>query len=87
MLEGFADDAELAFEGVPVGTFSGRESIAAAYRERPPDDEIDVLEASEREDGVVVAGYAWRREAGTRAGEMRLTQEAGKIKRLVVTFD
>jgi steroid delta-isomerase len=78
MLAQFADDAELVFEGVPVGPFRGKEAIAAAYRDRPPDDEIDLLE-----DG----GYAWRRDAGRRAGELRLETADGKITRLVVTFE
>jgi steroid Delta-isomerase len=47
MTELFTDDAELAFEGVPVGPFRGREAILAAYREQPPDDTIEILQASE----------------------------------------
>jgi steroid Delta-isomerase len=86
MLENFADDATMAFEGVPVGPFAGRDAIAAAYREQPPDDELDVLDV--RQDGdTVVAGYAWRREPDVRAGELRLTVESSRISRLVVTFD
>jgi steroid Delta-isomerase len=86
MLELFADDAELAFEGVPVGPFAGREAIAAAYRAQPPDDELRVLDASEQ-DGRIVAPYAWMRAPDARAGEMRLDHEDGRITRLVVTFD
>jgi RimJ/RimL family protein N-acetyltransferase len=86
MLEAFAEDAEMAFEGVPVGPFRGRDAIAAAYRERPPDDEVEVLDA--REEGpLVVAAYAWRAEPGVRAGELRLTREGDRIRGLVVTFD
>ena len=86
MLEAFAGDAEMAFEGVPVGPFRGRGAIAAAYRERPPDDELEVLDA--REEGpLVVAAYAWRAEPGVPAGELRLTREGDLIRRLVVTFD
>jgi hypothetical protein len=34
---GFTPDAEMAFEGVPVGPFVGREAIAEAYAtSRPP---------------------------------------------------
>jgi len=86
MLENFATDATMSFEGVPVGPFRGRGAIAQAYREQPPDDELDVLDS--RQDGdIVVAGYAWRRVPGKRAGELRLTVERGLITRLVVTFD
>ena len=86
MLERFSEDAELTFEGVPAGPFRGRAVIAAAYREQPPDDEVRVLAAEEREDGVVVARYAWAREPGKAAGEMRITRAGDEIARLVVTF-
>ena len=86
MLENFADDATMAFEGVPVGPFVGREAIAQAYRDRPPDDELDVRDR--RRDGdTIVAGYAWRREPEKRAGELRLTVDDGRITRLVVCFE
>jgi steroid Delta-isomerase len=87
MVEAFAQDAELVFEGVPVGPFVGREAIAAAYRHQPPDDEIEVLDVAEGKDGDVVARYAWRKEAGITAGEMRLSHDGHQITRLVVTFD
>ena len=86
MLERLADDAELVFEGVPVGPFHGREAIAAAYREQPPDDEVRVLAAEEREGGLVVARYAWTKEPSRAAGEMRITRDGDRIARLVVTF-
>jgi ketosteroid isomerase-like protein len=85
MLENFADDATMVFEGVPVGPFVGRDAIAQAYHEQPPDDELDVLD--EHRDGhTIVAGYAWRRERERRAGELRLTIDDGRIRELVVTF-
>ena len=87
MIEQFADEAELSFEGVPVGPFLGRPAIAAAYREQPPDDTIEILGSRERPDGTVVADYAWSADAPRRAGELRLTPDAeGKIARMVVTF-
>ena len=86
MLERFSDDAELVFEGVPVGPFRGKDAIAAAYREQPPDDEVRVLSAEEREDGFVVARYAWAKKPDISAGEMRVTRDGGAISRLVVTF-
>jgi RimJ/RimL family protein N-acetyltransferase len=85
MLERFAEAAELAFEGVSVGPFRGRKAIAAAYRERPPDDEIRVLDAEERGEAVV-ATYAWMREPEVAAGELRLERAGDRIARLVVTF-
>jgi hypothetical protein len=85
MLENFAPDATMAFEGVAVGPFAGRDAIARAYSDQPPDDELDVLD-SRRAGNTIVAGYAWRREPEKKAGELRLTVEAGRITRLVVTF-
>jgi steroid Delta-isomerase len=85
MLAAFAEDAELHFEGVPVGPFVGRDAIDAAYREQPPDDEIEILGSEER-DGVVVARYAWLRDDGRQAGEMLLTPRDDEIQKLVVTF-
>jgi steroid Delta-isomerase len=86
MLERFADDAEMVFEGVPAGPFAGRDAIAAAYREQPPDDEIVLLDVREDAAGVVRAGYAWLAAPATEAGEMRLTHDDGRIVRLVVSF-
>jgi steroid delta-isomerase len=86
MLEQFDDAAELEFRGVPVGPFVGKEAIAAAYRDQPPDDELRVLERREREDGVD-ARYAWLAEPQVAAGEMLLTAGDGRIRKLVVTFD
>jgi steroid delta-isomerase len=87
MLERFAHDAELSFASVPVGPFRGRQAIEAAYRDNPPDDEVVVLGSEERRGNVLVARYAWSRDPGTPAGEMRFTIRAGAIERLVVTFD
>ena len=86
MLEQFADDAELVFVGVPAGPFVGKDAIETAYREQPPDDEVDVR-AVRREGAETVADYGWRKEPGVRAGEMRLTEEGGEIRRLVITFE
>jgi hypothetical protein len=86
MLQLFADDATLAFEGVPVGPFHGRDAIAAAYREQPPDDQVEVIEVEE-DDAEVRARYAWLRDEGRASGDMRLSLDGGLITRLVVTFD
>jgi steroid Delta-isomerase len=86
MLDGFDDDAEMEFRGIPVGPFVGKDAIAIAYREQPPDDQLRVLEERER-DGRVEARYAWLREPDVPAGEMIITPGGGKIEKLVVTFD
>src|ERR687886_270941 len=86
MVDGFTDDAELVFEGIPVGPFVGKEAIAAAYREQPPDDELRILETRQR-DGRTDARYAWLAEPDVAAGEMFLTPADGGIRKLVVTFE
>lgn len=87
MLENFEDDAEMEFRGIPVSPFVGKDAIAAAYREQPPDDELRVLEEREGSAGEVEARYAWLAEPDVAAGEMFLTVDAGLIRKLVVTFD
>jgi len=81
----FTDDAEMRFEGVPVGPFRGRDEIRAAYESRPADDEVEVR--SVREDGErTVADYGWAADEGVRAGELRVTWEGDRIRELVITF-
>jgi hypothetical protein len=86
LAEWFTDDAELAFDGVPVGPFEGRDEIVRAYRERPPDDEVLIFGVDE-EGGRVVARYGWLREPGQVAGRMLVTPRDGLISGLVVTFE
>jgi RimJ/RimL family protein N-acetyltransferase len=86
LAECFADDAVLEFDGVPAGPFAGREAIAVAYRDRPPDDEVRILDAREDE-GVVVARYSWSAAPEAQAGRLLLTRDGDKIARLVVTFE
>jgi RimJ/RimL family protein N-acetyltransferase len=82
----FAEDAELEFNGVSVGPFSGRAEILAAYDDRPPDDEVVVFDAR-AEEGAVVASYGWLREPAKVAGQMVVTPRGDKIGKLVVTFE
>jgi RimJ/RimL family protein N-acetyltransferase len=84
--EWFADDAELAFDGVPFGPFRGSAEIEDAYRDHSPDDEVLTFDVRE-EAGAVVARYGWRRDPSTVAGRMLLTPADGRIAKLVVTFD
>ena len=85
MIAGFTDDAELIFHGIPVGPFRGKPAIAAAYRTRPPDDEIAVL-ATREENGKIIAEYAWRRAPRAQAGGLIITPAGDKIARLVVIY-
>ena len=86
MLDGFSADAEMVFEGVPVGPFAGREAIAEAYAQRPPTDEVRLLGDPCVHGDTVESDYAWAAE-GRRAGRMILTARDGQIARLVVTFE
>jgi steroid delta-isomerase len=82
----FTDDAEVRFEGVPVGPFRGRDEIRAAYESRPPDDEVEVRNV--RSEGVrTAADYGWLADDGVRAGELRVTWEDELIRELVITFE
>jgi len=85
MLSRFTDDAELAFEGVPVGPFRGRDSIERAYAEQPPDDTIILLEILDGD--PVIARYSWSQDEGRQSGKMVLHERAGLIDRLLVTFE
>ena len=86
LAEWFTEDAELAFEGVPVGPFNGRQAIAAAYDAQPPDDEVVIFGTGENA-GQIVAGYGWLKEPGKQAGRMLVTPRDGKIQKLIVTFE
>ena len=79
MVGAFAEDAELDFEGIPVGPFHGREAIGEAYAARPPDDEIVLLDAE--------GTYAWASAPEVSAGQMFLTERDGEIARLVIRYD
>jgi steroid Delta-isomerase len=82
----FADDAELRFEGVPVGPFRGRQEICAAYESQPPDDEVEIRNVRSEGDRML-ADYGWQADGGSRAGELRVTWEGDLIRELVITFE
>jgi steroid delta-isomerase len=86
MIDWFTDDAELVFEGIPVGPFHGRDAIAMAYRTQPPDDEIEILQAEQDGEGGVTASYAWRQRPGVPAGALVLLPRGERIARLVVRY-
>ena len=86
MVETFSDDSELVFEGLPIGPLHGRDAIARAYREQPPNDLIAVRDAVVDGNNVTVV-YGWQRDGYTRAGEMHLGIDGQHVRRLVITFD
>ena len=79
MVAAFSEDAELVFEGIPGGPFAGRDAIAEASREQPPDDEIVLLDG----DGT----YAWASAPDVAAGQLFLSERDGEIARLVIRYD
>jgi RimJ/RimL family protein N-acetyltransferase len=82
----FADDAELVFEGVPVGPFAGRDAIMAAYRGQPPDDLLVTFRIDDQ-DRDVVALYGWLAAPSEVAGRIVLTPDGERIATLRVTFE
>jgi RimJ/RimL family protein N-acetyltransferase len=84
--EWFAEDAVLEFVGIPVGPFAGREAIARAYAERPPDDQVLTFEVDGGDDEAI-ARYGWLREPAHVAGTISLVRAGGTIRRLRVSFE
>lgn len=85
MLAGFAGDAELIFEGPPVGPYVGLDAIRAGYAAAPPDDTLRTL-ASTVEQDLITARYAWDAEPDRDAGVMILELDGELIRRLTVRF-
>ncbi|WP_433338573.1 nuclear transport factor 2 family protein [Spirillospora sp. CA-294931] len=81
----FAPDAVLVFDGVPAGPFEGRDAIAAAYREQPPDDTIRLL-GVRAENDTFVAEYAWDRSPSALAGELTYHLQGPAITRLTIAY-
>jgi hypothetical protein len=61
------------------GPFVGRDAIGEAYRTKPPDDQIVLLDG----DGT----YAWASAPEVSAGQLFLTERDGEIARLVIRYD
>lgn len=87
IVEHFADDAELVFEGVPLGPFVGRDAIAAAYASQPPDDRLVPLEIIDSSPNSIEVSYAWSVASDRRAGTMTLERRGDLITRLTVRFE
>lgn len=87
MLDNFATDGMIVFDGVRVGPFRGHDAISKGYREQPPTDTISVLEVSVSTPERIVAVYAWDNQPGIRAGELRFSLDDNKIQRLTIRFD
>ena len=88
MTSHFVENAELYFEGIPVGPFKGRKAIERAYSTQPPDDEIVVLSVKEEPNkNVIIGEYAWSKNPKLRAGEMIISTRGEGIERLMVRYE
>lgn len=86
MLERFADDAILDFEGVPDwGPFEGKAAISQRFYENPPDDEVRVTRWK-YDRGRIVAEFRWKDIPEARGGCFVITPRAGKIAHLTVAL-
>jgi hypothetical protein len=85
MFARFTDDAELIFEGPPVGPFRGLDAIRAAYAAQPPDDTLTPLGHSIDGDRLIV-NYAWDAAPADLAGIMIIERSGDRIGRLTVRF-
>lgn len=81
--DGFAPDATVTFDGVPVPPMVGRAAIVAGYRAMPPDDTITVLSVGRDGDAIVVA-YAWDAQPSAMAGRFDIEVEERLIVKLTV---
>jgi hypothetical protein len=79
----FALDATMRFVGVPVGPFTGRDAIAAAYGSAPPTDTLTVTRGTSAGD-VDELCFAWDGTGDT--GTMTLHWSGDLIAELTVTF-
>ena len=86
MLAELTDDAQLVFQGIPVGPFRGREAIGAAYRLQPPDDEVLLLGVEDDGHGGASGSYAWSKRPGVVAGEVHVAARGGRIARVLVRY-
>jgi steroid Delta-isomerase len=79
----FAPDAIMGFVGVPAGPFRGRDAIAQAYANQPPDDTMTVhtVTSSGARDRV---RFGWD---GGGDGTMDLLWRGDQVAELFVTFD
>ena len=88
MTSHLVDNAEMIFEGIPVGPFKGRRAIEQAYSMQPPDDEIVVLNVREEPGrNVIKCEYAWSKKPKIRAGDLTLTSRGDMIGKLAMRYE
>jgi ketosteroid isomerase-like protein len=80
----FADDAVVRFDGVPAGPYLGRNTIAAACRDTPPEGTVSVLEVRELGPQTARVRCGWSR-GGT--ATVTVTWRDDEVADLTVAFD
>jgi steroid delta-isomerase len=78
----FADGGHMEFGDVPIGPFHGREAIAAAYAENPPDDTLTVESVEPVDAATARIRFTWDHGG---PGTMWLHWEDGGIASLQIT--
>ena len=82
-VDGFADDAVMRFDGLPVGPFRGRAAILEAYKNQPPMDTMALMSYEPAGEDAVRAQFEWD-EGGS--GRMFLRWTDGEVSELVIAF-
>jgi ketosteroid isomerase-like protein len=79
----FAEDAVMAFDDLPIGPYKGREAIARAYAQRPPDDTMTIWSIEEVNKDTADVRFDWDAGGG---GSMRVTWRDGLVAATTISF-
>ena len=83
LVDTFAPTAVMRFVGIPAGPFVGREAVAQAYAESPPDDMMSIVDAHEAGPCTMQASFEWSRGGG---GSMTVSWNEDQVIDLTVAF-
>ena len=88
LLARYTEDAVLRFENVPPAAssleFAGRQAIADAYAQNPPDDQIDLMGEPAGSGEHVAVPFAWRRDRSP--GVLEFAMSGDLVDSLTVIF-
>jgi hypothetical protein len=84
LVDTFAPTAVMRFLGVPAGPYVGRDAIARAYADSPPDDTMSIVDVREAGPCTACVRFAWTR-GGT--GSMTMSWHDDAVIDLTVAFD
>lgn len=80
----FTPNGELHFVGIDFGPFYGREEIAKAFRDRPPEHKL-ALSSVTADGNKATAVYATAEKPDEHVGTLVLTEEDEMIQRLTIS--